>query len=1343
MAQDRKDAPLPRHMRDDVSVASGHMSDFVHPDWQKEANHYHTSLRKKADESGLRLWLTNTHATKEQLKLLELNMPAYMFANRFRSPNHGHTCLATERAVLEDAIFRHMRSRFPATHAAKGTLYLDAGGNAPRHVKHKRHLWVTVSNPILQAADTFRRYARETKGITISDVAIPDCPLLLEADAVVASYVYGLKPATILQSLLKTKQQYCLLAVHLFGLDTGMTSGAYYGEGLWNRTGDTVQFHVTGSSPYSDDLPGWIVRTSQADVPIADVTHTLIWRIAFHIGFTVVYEFTVGKPGLQATAAVAPLLGRVLYDPQHFGILDLTADANAKYHAAFFAHNLDVRTITSFGPGVQFVLGAEQRVINLPKAMLSKARAKMVLTSRTPDSFAALVAFVKGLARDHKIPSDILSDSIAFTCAIAFVRDLDSESEMMASIATTDFDPINSLLKFNAGLDIIRVKDRYALWALAGIAAIVVRAWMRPLKAGISPMSIITTLFGDVKRIGLIQYWVTRFSFWVLSWLRKCRLLSLDPLLIALCAGVHEPLWFALLAVNVVLGDRSPLGILGVSYLEELIKRRTVHGHILILVESSMQPTLFAAFIQAAKHYATRALPFPLAVAAHAAHNAAVVFTQQVSALVRPTDWELMGHGHTAANAVSYPGPVRIPDIVTQPPPRPHEAYATATIVAPEPEKKASSLTRMLFSVEATPTAFLNTQTNTATAIRERAQFATVEHPSVERLFRSFLVHGRDLFFPNRSSIRVVSTEDWIAAQPPGVRDELTTAWNEIKAGRLVGNRDFVTSIFRKGEAIITDFPEERKQKYPRAITVRKNHFKVLVGPFFAACSKYFQEQWSGEFPLIYGVGKTAEQLGEYIDSLSNIDDPLYVCTDYTNWDNTMGLEKMGTEVAMFCILGADRHCPIPGSRITIASLMLASINRRGATRDGIKYTTVAGRASGDYQTTCGNTPRVALQSLFRYCVSACRQPTDVFATKSFSSITGGDDDLVAHTRFEPLLRLAVPASTTLADGKVCSNEWLHDTDTLKALSVISGLESISVLRAYYGLGSRFRSRRFAKSLPQWERFILDAGLRINIVAQQRAMGIPSPPYIHYTDIIQVSRAPLIALEVTIFPEVIAEIISEYADNTPEDTRGVSALSDPRTEFYSFAIEFRSYEGSYRDTAQGLLTADWDEIGTALGSVPKTYVTTDLDMVDFYSSRAWPTRINGRLTRVLGPKVFRTLAKAGHGYMTAPDDDDWRRGVIQGGLIAHSHVPVLCALWRKLQLLVPEGKRKSGRAIDPDWQYKIKTEQRHEVAHEAYVMFEKVYGFPAHFVEALIGEATEQPFHLQSPLISCGLSIDL
>jgi hypothetical protein len=649
-----------------------------------------------------------------------------------------------------------------------------------------------------------------------------------------------------------------------------------------------------------------------------------------------------------------------------------------------------------------------------------------------------------------------------------------------------------------------------------------------------------------------------------------------------------------------------------------------------------------------------------------------------------------------------------------------------------------------LFSVEATPTAFLNTQEVTATAIRERAQFATVEHPSVELLFRSFMVTNRDLLFPNRGTIRIPATEEWIAGQPPTIRRELLLAWDELRSGRPFQNSDLKTSIFRKGEAAITDFPEDRKQKYPRAITVRKNQFKILVGPFFSAVSKYFQEQWSGQFPLTYCVGKTAEQIGAYIDSLTNIDDPLYVCTDYTNWDNTMGLEKMGTEVIMFCLLGADDHRPIPGSRVSIATLLMASINRQGATRDGIKYSTVAGRASGDYQTTCGNTPRVALQSLFRYCVSAFKSVDEVFATRSYASITGGDDDLTAHSRFDPLVRLAVPASEVLSDGKLCSVEWKGDHEELAALSTISGLDAVPVFRAYFKIGRRFDETKFSLQHTEWTEFFVTLTIRVHLLVEARALAETGDnSVIYHTPLRQFARATLIARSIDILPPVIADIVAEYADVPTSDLRGLTAASDPRTENYNFRIEYKCQDGSYVDTARALMTADWDEIGTALGSVPKTYVTSDLDLVDFYSSRPWPVRVDGQLTRVLGPKVFRTLAKAGHGYMVDPEDDAWRRGVIKGGLISHSHVPVLRELWRKLDQLVPEGKRKSGRDVDPDWQYKIKTEKEHDIAPEAYVMFEKVYGFPAYYIESLICEAQQQPFHLQSPLISRGLSIDL
>jgi len=154
--------------------------------------------------------------------------------------------------------------------------------------------------------------------------------------------------------------------------------------------------------------------------------------------------------------------------------------------------------------------------------------------------------------------------------------------------------------------------------------------------------------------------------------------------------------------------------------------------------------------------------------------------------------------------------------------------------------------------------------------------------------------------------------------------------------------KDYYRNFFVKIEKWIKDV-----EYAPRAIQGMSDRLQATIGPFFYSLSKVHNKVLGVESPICYGPGLTAEQIGAWIEEWSETY-PFYYAADAVRFDAHLKrpaferINKFYKSVVM-----APR-------RVTDA--VEGKIDKIGYTRFGIRYEVEGTRASGDSDTTEGNT---------------------------------------------------------------------------------------------------------------------------------------------------------------------------------------------------------------------------------------------------------------------------------------------------------------------------------------------------------------------------------------------------
>jgi hypothetical protein len=152
-----------------------------------------------------------------------------------------------------------------------------------------------------------------------------------------------------------------------------------------------------------------------------------------------------------------------------------------------------------------------------------------------------------------------------------------------------------------------------------------------------------------------------------------------------------------------------------------------------------------------------------------------------------------------------------------------------------------------------------------------------------------------------------------------------------------------------------------------------------------------------------------------------------------------------------------------------------------------------------------------------------------------------------------------------------------------------------------------------------------------------------------------------------------------------------------------------------------------------LGMVPEPVVHHQPELASFCSSYFWPAIVDGRETRVLGPKIGRVISKA-FWNMTDIPDTPWLKAVCRGLMADVAHIPIL-------RVLIPKLHDLTAHAIDvvlPSEPHNFHMLRPATISPTVWAMMHGLYGLHRHVIEELEDEIMAQdrlPFLLVGPAI--------
>jgi len=186
--------------------------------------------------------------------------------------------------------------------------------------------------------------------------------------------------------------------------------------------------------------------------------------------------------------------------------------------------------------------------------------------------------------------------------------------------------------------------------------------------------------------------------------------------------------------------------------------------------------------------------------------------------------------------------------------------------------------------------------------------------------------------------------EEWASRLPSRAR-------GLVKSANLGGltRKDLTIKAFVKREKRVSRVGARltKAEPDPRLIQGRSVAVKVATGPFTWAYGKRLSTVYNSRGRFMYAGGASAEEVGRFYDHNPAKDGYSWVAIDCKRWDRSVG------PVQMECLHHEYRHCGADDE--CLRALEGRDGVRTGVTSHGLRFKRVAQVASGDGDTSCGN----------------------------------------------------------------------------------------------------------------------------------------------------------------------------------------------------------------------------------------------------------------------------------------------------------------------------------------------------------------------------------------------------
>lgn len=337
------------------------------------------------------------------------------------SPPHTHPRLALERRLAVDYIF----SSHPKW-AKTGTV-IDIGASM---TQHKGRNFVHGLCPLLTPSDVYRnnRYADQCPELrwcnhTMQQCTSDECNCVTDPIAAVSVHSgYYLRPEDIVR-FLKVKGITMYMVVHRFKELEGSIH-----EMAYNKVGMEIIAKIAGDT-YQHDSLDWLDAPGNA---ILTAAGTLAWHLDLRIGQTWVYAMYYSpvapiQQSLQFENAVS--------DNHTFGNINL-GKLNTQHatHVASLVHfELDLPvTAISIGGYLEVTTQAHKSVI-IPKTCFHELLFVVSMTPRTPDNFMSHVSKAKRSLVDYKMSAEMRAKAIGPLAVLTFFWNAKEDEAILQS----------------------------------------------------------------------------------------------------------------------------------------------------------------------------------------------------------------------------------------------------------------------------------------------------------------------------------------------------------------------------------------------------------------------------------------------------------------------------------------------------------------------------------------------------------------------------------------------------------------------------------------------------------------------------------------------------------------------------------------------------------------------------------------------------------------------------------------------------------------------------------------------------------------------------------------------
>jgi len=336
-------------------------------------------------------------------------------------------------------------------------------------------------------------------------------------------------------------------------------------------------------------------------------------------------------------------------------------------------------------------------------------------------------------------------------------------------------------------------------------------------------------------------------------------------------------------------------------------------------------------------HIASIFLPIHVSVILHSTYNIALRFTWQSTSLVKVSPYEDAYIKSTkdvcVCEMIQPPFPPIAPDCSVRmdglphcnKPPRPSVRFVAVRV--------AGVITNM----------YRSCQCNELAAIRHRV---TVDEIKDNPLWKTWFKNARRV-----GPITVPTLQVWMERLTPKQFAEMQ---------RIIGSTepvDKVIDAFVKRELAAYEIEGcmVKEVLKPRLIQGRRPPIRLATGPSTYAYGKKLSEvyHWTTS-NLVYAAGMTGETLGAWYNRTTHTlcrttqgVVPYWVSIDCSRWDSTVGSGPLSGLHEDYKKSGMDDDA--------LYALRDRDKKRRGKTASGIRYSSTAKVASGDGDTSCGN----------------------------------------------------------------------------------------------------------------------------------------------------------------------------------------------------------------------------------------------------------------------------------------------------------------------------------------------------------------------------------------------------